>query len=83
MEFGMLDAKWNPLMLTKISPPSKKSQRCHLKQKSSKIGYFKPLGDLGVNAIVDTIMMTLVMNKFTTIDIPIKHSCNESIHKLW
>ena len=37
------------LMLTKISPPSKKVKRSHLKQKPSKIGHLGSLRDLGVN----------------------------------
>lgn len=41
MEFEMLNAKWNSLMLIEIpSPYKKKSQSSHSKQKSTKIGHF-------------------------------------------
>ena len=42
-QFGLLNAKWNLLILTKFYTSILKSQRCRSKQKPSTIGHFEYL----------------------------------------
>ena len=60
MKFGALDAKWNSIIQTQISPPSKSVKGLIWDNKTSKIGHFGSLRDLGIEILLCQYVIPVV-----------------------